>query len=63
MNDVEIKMNGDASMAKREFETAPSINGRIGQIEGSVWYTTSAPTKTATQSYEIASKQFGAVLA
>jgi len=63
LNDVETKLNGDASMAKREFETPPSINGRIGQIEYSVWYTTSAPTKTAMQSYDIAAKQFSAVLA
>ena len=62
MNDVEIKLNGDASIAKREFETPPSITGRIGQIEGSVWSSTSAPTKTAMQSYEVAAKQFGAVL-
>jgi photosystem II stability/assembly factor-like uncharacterized protein len=63
MNDVEIKLNGDASIAKREFETPPSITGRIGQIEYSVWYSTSGPTKTSMQSYDVASKQFAAVLA
>lgn len=63
MNDVDIKLNGDASIAKREFETSPSINGRIGQIEYSVWYSTAAPTKTAMQSYDVAAKQFNAVLA
>jgi hypothetical protein len=63
MNDAEIKLNGDASLAKREFETPPSINGRIGQIEYSVWYSTSAPTKTAMQSYDVAAKQFAVVLA
>jgi hypothetical protein len=62
MNEVEIKLNGDASIAKREFETPPSINGRIGQIEYSVWYSTSAPTKTAVQSYDVAAKQFALVL-
>ena len=56
-------MNGDASVARREFETPPSLNGRIGQIESSVWYTTSAPTKTSMQSYDIAAKQFSGVLA
>jgi replication-associated recombination protein RarA len=55
-------MNGDASIARREFETPPSINGRIGTIESALWYSTSAPTKTAMQSFEVASKQFAAAL-
>jgi len=59
---IEIKLNGDASLAKREFETLPSINGRITTIEGALWTATAAPTQTAQQSYEVASKQFSAVL-
>ncbi len=59
---ADIKMNGDASLAKREFETVPSINGRIGTIEGTLWSATSAPTLTAINSFEIASKQFAALL-
>ncbi|HUM46040.1 MAG TPA: hypothetical protein PLD84_03860, partial [Chitinophagales bacterium] len=55
---ADTKMNGDASLARREFETPPSINGRIGTIEASLWTATSAPTQTAIQSYEVASKQF-----
>lgn len=61
--DAEIKLNGDTTMAKREFETPPSITGRIGQIEGSIWTATSAPTATAMKSYDIASKQFTTLLA
>ncbi|HQW22288.1 MAG TPA: glycosyl hydrolase [Bacteroidia bacterium] len=59
---ADIKMNGDASLAKREFETLPSINGRIGTIESTLWTTTSAPTQTAVNSYDIASKQFDSLL-
>lgn len=62
LNKVDIIMNGDASIARREFETPPSINGRIGTIESALWYSTSAPTKTAIQSFEVASKQFAAAL-
>jgi len=63
LKQVDMKMNGDASIARREFETAPSINGRIGTIEFTLWNSTSAPTQTAMQSYEVASKQFTAALA
>lgn len=55
-------MNGDASLAKREFETPPAINDRISTIESTLWNATSAPTQTAMQSFEIASKQFAALL-
>ena len=59
---VDIKLNGDVSLSKREFETLPSITGRIGAIEGSLWTATSAPTQTAINSFDIASKQFAALL-
>ncbi len=62
LNAVDIKMNGDASLAKREFETPPSINGRVSTIEGTLWTATSAPTQTALNSYNVASKQFAQVL-
>ena len=57
-----IKMNGDASLSKREFEIPPSINGRIGTIEYTLWTSTSAPTQTAINSFEIAAKQFDILL-
>ncbi len=59
---VDTKMNGDATLVKREFEVAPSIKGRIGAIQGSLWTTTAAPTQTSISSYEIASKQFEKVM-
>lgn len=58
----DIKMNGDASLARREFETPPSISGRISAIEFTLWNATSAPTQTAINSFDIASKQFAALL-
>jgi len=57
-----IKMNGDASLSKREFEIPPSINGRIGTIEYTLWTSTSAPTQTAINSFDIAAKQFDILL-
>ena len=58
LTDVNSKLNGDASLARREFETLPSINGRIGSIAGALWSTTAAPTTTFVNSYQVAAKQF-----
>ena len=44
-------------MARREFETTPSLNDRIGTIEGGMWNTTSNPTGTYRKSYTTAEKQ------
>lgn len=55
--DVNRSLNGDATRAKREFETAPAINGRVGNLVYGLWSTTSAPTKTYEDSYAVAYKQ------
>ncbi|HET9057457.1 MAG TPA: hypothetical protein VFN30_11495 [Chitinophagaceae bacterium] len=55
------QLNGDATLSRREFETVPSINGRIGAIIGALWNTTAAPTTTFVDSYAVAAKQFTAV--
>lgn len=54
---IGISLNGDASMARREFETLPSVNDRIGNIEGGMWSSTAAPTATWMRSLEIALKE------
>ncbi|MFM9008007.1 MAG: glycosyl hydrolase, partial [Bacteroidota bacterium] len=54
---LNMLMNGDGSMARREFETTPSLNDRIGTIEGGMWSTTSNPTGTYRKSYTTAEKQ------
>lgn len=62
LNELNIQLNGNASLAKREFETGASINSRIGNIQYSIWNATAAPTQTAIQSLETAGKQFSTVL-
>lgn len=61
INTVSTKLNGDATLSKREFETVPSINDRIGTIESGMWTTTMAPTGTFTKSYDIAYLQLQGV--
>ncbi len=62
LNVLNLQLNGDPTRARREFETAPTINGRVGLLEESMWNTTSAPTKTYEENYRIAAKQFGPLL-
>lgn len=62
MAGVNVLMNGDATLSSREFETMPTISWRINMI---VWYlynTTSPPTKTFEESYEIAYSEMQKVL-
>ncbi|MCB9305217.1 MAG: glycosyl hydrolase [Lewinellaceae bacterium] len=59
LNDLDILFSGDRSLANRQFETPPSLNGRVGQIEDGMWNSTSAPTETFRASYAVASKQLG----
>lgn len=61
--DLDLQLNGDRSAARRQFETSPSINDRIGGIQGALWSVTSKVPKTYSDSYEIAHKQFTAFIA
>jgi len=63
LSDVSIKLNGDFSLARREFEAPPSINNRIGNIMQGVITSTEAPTNTARNSYAISAQQFTPLLA
>ncbi|MEP7168754.1 MAG: glycosyl hydrolase, partial [Bacteroidota bacterium] len=62
LTDVSTKLNGDATLSKREFETPLSITSRISTIESTMWNISSAPTQTFMQSYETAAKIFTTVL-
>ena len=45
---------GDNSVSKHEFETAPSINNRLGTVVYYLWRTTSNPTSTQREQVTIA---------
>lgn len=62
MDAVTLKLSGDGSLAKREFETPPSINNRVGNIEGAMWGSTTAPTGTMKKSFAIADKELKQVI-
>ncbi len=59
---INNNLNGDASLARREKETVPSINGRIESLEYSLWNATATPTQTSYQSYQVAAGRLPGVL-
>lgn len=63
LNNIALKLRGDESRAKREFETLPSIADRVFGIQGNVWNSIAPIPQMYVESYEIASKQFIEVLA
>lgn len=48
---VGILMNGDRTLASREFETLPGINGKVFSIIGSLWDISSGPTASMRKTY------------
>jgi hypothetical protein len=62
LNTAKLLLNGDNTRSSREFETNPSITGRIGFIEDGMWNTTSAPNETFKTTYQIVARQFTSLL-
>ncbi|MDX1911812.1 MAG: glycosyl hydrolase [Saprospiraceae bacterium] len=62
LNAVSLQLNGDPTLGRREFETPPSINSRVGLIEGGMWNVTCAPPGMYEENYQIAARQFWPVL-
>lgn len=58
---IKIVLTGDGSMSKRSYATSPSVIGRIESIVYGLWETSSAPTETMKQSYNVAKEQFDAL--
>lgn len=55
---VNIALTGDQSLSRREFETPPSISRRVGTIQYGMSQTTSEPTQTFKDAYDIAADEF-----
>jgi photosystem II stability/assembly factor-like uncharacterized protein len=63
LNQVGIKLNGDVTLTRREFEAPTSISNRIGNMMEGVITTTEAPTNIAKNSYTVSAQQFAPLLA
>ena len=62
LKEINRKMNGDGLRARYESAVPISLKGRVDQISGALWATTSAPTETFKASYNIAADGFEAIL-
>jgi photosystem II stability/assembly factor-like uncharacterized protein len=62
LEDINRMLNGDNLRARYEGAAPPSLRGRINQITGALWSTTSAPTETFMSSYNVAADNFEGVL-
>ncbi|TAH17807.1 MAG: glycosyl hydrolase [Cytophagales bacterium] len=60
---IKLQLYGDVTKARREFETPPSVNDRIGTIEYAVWNSTAPIPQLYKDNYDIVAKQLSAVLA
>ncbi|MEJ2206177.1 MAG: glycosyl hydrolase, partial [Gemmatimonadota bacterium] len=59
--DLQIALFGDGSVARRQFETPPSISGRVGSALRSSFNATSAPTGQQREQLTIAERDFEAL--
>jgi photosystem II stability/assembly factor-like uncharacterized protein len=59
---IKLQLFGDATKARREYETIPSINDRVGGIVYSIWNSTAPVPQLYKDSYQIAAKQLTGVL-
>jgi len=60
---LQIALNGDEAIAKRNENQPPSISERISMVVWTTWGSTSAPTETMKTNYTIAASEFEPVLA
>jgi len=62
-NNILLKLTGNKSLINRNINTLPSIRDRVQQIIYDEWQSTSAPTNTQENEYNIAADEFTPVLA
>ncbi len=63
LHSIRQELYGDRSLSRRQFETKPSISGRVGSIVYGLWSTTTEPTTTQRRDYDLAAEAFEPVLA
>ncbi|MGH9465476.1 MAG: WD40/YVTN/BNR-like repeat-containing protein [Thermoanaerobaculia bacterium] len=62
LEDLQVALEGDSTVASRSEPTPPAITDRVGQVVSGHWTATSAPTATHRRNYEIAAEAFAPVL-
>lgn len=62
-HDIRIKMQGDYHKSSRDVETVPGTRGRVENIVWDSWYSTSDPTTTNKQQFELAQEEYAVIKA
>jgi len=62
LKDLQVVLNGDEVLGAKNEPPPPALQDRVSQVVGGAWYSTSAPTRTHQQNYDIAAAQFAPVL-
>ncbi|MEQ8908936.1 MAG: glycosyl hydrolase [Vicingaceae bacterium] len=60
-HDIRIKMWGDFHKSKRDVETVPGTASRVENIVWNTWYSTSDPTETNKEQYELAKEEYSGI--
>ena len=63
LEEIEVLLSGDTSLARRQETLPPAISDRIARVIASQWITTTGPTQTDLDAYRLASEAFAPVLA
>ncbi len=58
---IALKLNGDATLAAREFETLPGLAGEVEGIVGGLWSTTEQTTNTYSEKLNALKTKFTAI--
>lgn len=58
LEEISILMWGDYHKSKRDVETSPGAGSRVENIVGNTWYSTSDPTNTNKEQFEIAKEEY-----
>ena len=62
LRDIQLALQGDRVAMARNEPTPPSIIGRVQTIVGTQWTSTSAPTQSSLDAYQIAGEEFATEL-
>jgi hypothetical protein len=62
LEDLQVALNGDEVMARRNEVVAPSTQERVNTIVRTQWNSTAAPTGTSQRAYDIAAEEFAGQL-
>lgn len=57
--DLDIQLNGNNLITRKMELIPPSINSRVNRVRWETWSSTSDPTGTQKESYQIAEREFG----